>query len=169
MKFDCIIANPPYAQIGCDIVNKLLYEVSHEDISLLGTTAMLSKHNKRLALEYAYVADYVLNPLCRVGWVQQIILLGYKGKCKAIPAKCYQGCRVGIKPNEIRIWFSSQYNGRISQSLESILTRKRETSFILSLSDDDYEYIKNHWDDMNYIERFWWFVDRGFYKRFIEQ
>lgn len=168
MNFDCIIANPPYAKIGCDIVNKIMYEVPHKDISLLGTLAMLGKHNKRLALEYVYIGDYVLNPVCKVKWVQQLILLGHKGSCTVVPATYYNH-KEEEKPNELRIEFSSTGKGTSHETLNPLLTRNRATSLMLSVSDEDYEYIKTHWDDMPYVDRFWWLHDHGLYKRFVEQ
>ncbi len=168
MKPDLIIANPPYAKIGCDIVNKIMYDVPHNDISLLGTTAMLCKHNNHLALEYVYIEGYVLNPVCKVKWVQQLILLGHKGNCKAIPSKCERH-NGEIKSNEIRVPFPMARAGNIHLSWETLLTRSRVTSWIISVPDEDYEYIKEHWGKMNAIQRFWWFHDHGLYKRFIEQ
>ena len=168
MNFDCILANPPYAKIGCDIVNKIMYDVPHKDISLLGTRAMLGKHNKRLALEYVYIEDYVLNPVCKVKWVQQLILLGHKGSCNVVPAMCYNH-KEEVKPNEIRVAFAMRGAGLVCVSWEPIVTRNRATSYILSVSDEDYEYIKTHWDDMPYVDRFWWLHDHGLCKRFIEQ
>lgn len=168
MRFDCILANPPYAKIGCDIVNKIMYDVPHEDISLLGTRAMLGKHNKHLALEYVYIEDYVLNPVCKVKWVQQLILLGHKGSCNVADTTYYEGHRVEEKPNEIRVSFM-RASACVCGSIKTLLVRNRATSMILSVSDEDYEYIKKHWDKMNYIERFWWLHDHGLYKRFIEQ
>lgn len=167
MFFDCIIANPPYAKIGCDIVKKIMYDVPHKDISLLGTRAMLAKHNDRLALEYVYIEEYVLNPVCKVKWVSQLILLGHKGSCKVIPATCYRWKEV--KSNELRIAFSLEGKGISHETLVPLLTRNRATSLILSVSDEDYEYIKTHWDDMPYVDRFWWMHDHGLYKRFVEQ
>ena len=169
MNFDCILANPPYGNIGCDIVNKIMYDVPHKDISLLGTRAMLGKHNKRLALEYVYIEDYVLNPVCKVKWVRQLILLGHKGSCKVVPATCFEGHRMKELPNELRIVFSGKESGSIYGTLNRLLTRNRTTSHILSVSDEDYEYIKTYWDDMDYIQRFWWLHDHGLYKRFVEQ
>ena len=168
MRFDCIIANPPYAKIGCDIVNKIMYDVPHDDISLLGTRAMLGKHNDKLCLEYIYIERYTLSPVTRCEWVQQLILLGHKGSCKVIPTTFYSS-KVEAKPNEIRIRFSAAFGGFIPGTLYALLTRNRATSMILSVSDEDYEYIKKHWGKMGYVERFWWMHDHGLYKRFIEQ
>lgn len=169
MNFDCIIANPPYGKkIGCDIVNKIMHDVPHKDISLLGTIAMLGKHNKRLTLEYVYIDDYVLNPVCKVKWVLQLILLGHKGSCTVVPATYYSH-KEEVKPNEIRVAFSLRGTGQVRMSWEALVTRSRKTSFMLSVSDEDYEYIKTHWDDMPYVDRFWWVHDHGLYKRFIEQ
>lgn len=168
MFFDCIIANPPYAKIGCDIVKKIMYDVHHKDISLLGTRAMLGKHNKRLALEYVYIEEYVLNPVCKVKWVQQLILLGHKGSCKVVPAT-YYSYKEEVKPNELRFGFAQKGSGMLRGTLNSTITRNRATSLMLSVSDEDYEYIKTHWDDMPYVDRFWWMHDHGLYKRFVEQ
>lgn len=168
MNFDCIIANPPYAKIGCDIVNKIMYEVPYKDISLLGTRAMLGKHNKRLALEYVYIEDYVLNPECMVKWVRQLILLGHKGSCTVVPATYYNH-KEEVKPNEIRVAFPLGGTGQVHISWEPLVTRSRKTSEMLSVSDEDYEYIKQHWDGMSFVDRFWWLHDHGLYKRFVEQ
>ena len=170
MNFDCILANPPYAKIGCDIVNKIVYDVPHKDISLLGTRAMLGKHNKRLALEYVYIEDYVLNPVCKVSWVQQLILLGHKGSCNVVSPTRYEGqVHLEERPNELRIEFTAEGKGVTHETLKPLLTRNRTTSLILSVSDEDYEYIKTHWNDMSYVERFWWLHDHGLYKRFVEK
>lgn len=168
MNFDCIIANPPYGKIGCDIVNKIMYDVPYKDISLLGTLAMLGNHNKRLALEYVYIGDYVLNPVCKVKWVQQLILLGHKGSCTVVPATYYRH-NEEVKPNELRIEFSSTGKGTTHETLNPLLTRNRTTSIMISVSDEDYEYIKQHWDGMSFVDRFWWLHDHGLYKRFIEK
>lgn len=168
MTFDQIYSNPPFGKIGVDIVNKITKEIPYNDISILGTTAMLSKHNDVLALEYAYIEDYTLSPVTKCKWVAQLIMLGHKGKCDVVPSKAYSG-RKEEKPNEIRISFGSSGVGKVHASLNCILTRNRDTSIIMSLSDEDYEYIKEHWDEMIDVERFWWLVDKGFYKKYVVQ
>lgn len=166
MIFDNIIANPPYSKPGIDIVNKIIKEVPYGDISILGTRAMFNKHNDVLNIEYVHIEGWVLNPLSKVDWVQQIILLGHKGHCEVVPAKAHQHYCPEC-PNEIRVPFSKEYTGGIHISLNFLLTRNRKTSCILYLSDGDYEYIKAHWENMTLIERFWWLHDHGFYKRYI--
>ena len=168
MRFDYIYSNPPFGKIGVDIVNKITKEVPYNDISILGTTTMLSKHNDVLALEYVYIEGHTLSPVTKCKWVAQVILLGHKGKCDVVPKKCTNHHKE-ILPNEIHIPFSLGGNGSMHASLESILTRNRDTSIILSLSDEDYEYIKKHWDEMSYVERFWWLVDKGLYKKYVVQ
>ncbi len=168
MTFDHIYSNPPFGKIGVDIVNKITNEVPYNDISILGTITMLSKHNDCLALEYAYIEDYTLNPVTKCKWVSQLILLGHKGKCDVAPQKSYHG-RKEEKPNEIRIPFSDTAKGVVMACSKIITTRNRDTSVILSLSYEDYEYIKEHWEDMSYTERFWWLVDRGMYKKYVVQ
>lgn len=168
MTFDNIYSNPPFGKIGVDIVNKLTKEIPYNDISVLGTAAMLSKHNDVLALEYAYINEYLLSPLTKCMWVGQVILLGHKGKCDVVPIKCINHPK-GVLPNEIRIPFTFRGVGKIHVSLNCILTRSRDTSIIMSLSDEDYEYIKEHWDEMPHVERFWWLVDKGFYKKYVVQ
>ena len=167
MKFDHIYSNPPFGKIGVDIVNKIK-EIPYNDISILGTTAMLSKHNDVLSLEYAYINEHILSPITKCKWVGQVILLGHKGKCDVIPIKCINHPKETL-PNEIHIPFIFRCAGKIRVSLNCILTRNRDTSIILSLSDEDYEYIKKHWDGMTYIDRFWWLVDKGFYKKYVVQ
>lgn len=169
MKFDHIYSNPPFGKIGVDIVNKITSEIPYNDISILGTTAMLSKHNDILALEYAYIANYTLNPVTKCKWVNQLILLGYKGECDVIAHSVYSGRAKEERPNEIRIPFSDHTKGLIVGCTKVITTRNRDTSTILSLSDEDYEYIKEYWDDMPYVERFWWLVNMGMYKKYVVQ
>ena len=168
MTFDCIYSNPPFGKIGVEIVNKITKEIPYNDISILGTTAMLSKHNDQLALEYVYIGDYTLNPVTKCNWVEQIILLGYKGKCDVVPSKAYRG-RKEEKPNKFRVTFGANGSGLFQGTIYTRTTRNRNTSIILSLSDEDYEYIKEHWDDMSYVERFWWLVDKGLYKKYVVQ
>ena len=168
MTFDNIIANPPYSKLGVDIVNKIIKGVSYRDISMLGTRLMFKNHNDVLNIEYVYIKDYTLSPVTKCKWVRQIILLGHKGQCKVIPKRSY--CAMKLKteqPNEIRITFSNEGNGMFPMNLSNILGRKRSTSIMLSLSDEDYEYIKAHWDNMTRIERFWWLHDHGFFKNYI--
>ena len=164
MTFDHIYSNPPFGKIGVDIVNKITKEIPYNDISILGTTSMLSKHNDVLALEYVYIEDYTLNPVTKCKWVTQLILLGHKGKCDVIPIKCINHPKE-ILPNEIRTPFTARGGGRMSVSFSCITTRNRDTSIILSLSDEDYEYIKVHWDNMSRVELFWWLLDRGLYSK----
>ena len=170
MNFENIIGNPPYEKIGVDITNFILKQIPYNNISLLGTTAMLSKHNDVLALEYVYIEDYTLSPVTKCKWVGQIILLGHKGKCDVIASSYYVGRRKKEqKPNELRFQFGQQQSGKNQGTILSKTTRNRDTSSILSLSDEDYEYIKKHWDGMSYIERFWWLMDKGLYKKYVVQ
>lgn len=166
MKFTKIISNPPFGKIGVDITNIIMDEIPHEDIVILGTRNMLCKHNERLELEYVYIEGYTLSPVTKCKWVRQIILLGHKGRCKVLPTT-YYGSTSEVKPNEIRLAFSDPRGGQNRISLKTLLKRSRFTSYILSLSDEDFRYIKEHWDDMSYVERFWWLHDHGLYKQFV--
>ena len=168
MIFDHIYSNPPFGKIGVDIVNKITKEIPYNDISILGTAAMLSKHNDVLALEYVYINEHILSPLTKCKWVAQIILLGHKGKCDVVPSKTYSG-RKDEKSNELRVTFGAHGSGLFQGTIYTRTTRNRNTSIILSLSDEDYEYIKKHWDEMSHVERFWWLVDRGMYKKYVVQ
>ena len=165
MIFDFIMANPPYSHIGCDITKYLLEEVPHNEISLLGTTQMLSSHNDQLAMEYVYIEKNVLKPKIRFNWVQQMIVLGWTGKCKVYPTKYYSH-KEEPKPNEIRITYALQGGGEIRMSVNAMLNRNRSTSVMLSLSDKDYKYFLKHWKDMDNVDRFYWLVDIGLYKSF---
>ena len=169
MTFDHLYSNPPFGKIGVDIVNKITKEIPYNDISILGTTAMLSKHNDCLALEYVYIADYTLNPVTKCKWVSQLILLGHKGSCDVLNKISYSGIAKEEKPNELRLQFGKASSGRNQGTLKSKITRNRNTSTILSLSNEDYEYIKEHWDSMTHVERFWWLVDKGLYKKYVVQ
>lgn len=166
MEFTKIIANPPFGKIGVDITNIIMDEIPHEDIVILGTRAMLCKHNERLELEYVYIEEHILDPATECKWVKQIILLGYKGRCKVVPATYYRSSSE-VKPNEIRFAFSEAFRGKSRMLFETLLTRNRETSMMISLSDEDYEYLKEHWTEMDYVERFWWMHDHGLYSRFV--
>lgn len=166
MKFTKIIANPPFGKIGVDITNIIMDKIPHEDIVILGTREMLCKHNERLELEYVYIEDYILEPVTKCKWVRQLILLGHKGRCKVVPTT-YYGSSSEVKPNEIHLAFSDFQRGQNRISLNTILSRNRFTSCMLSLSDDDFRYIKEHWNDMSYVERFWWLHDHGLYKQFL--
>ena len=168
MNFENIIGNPPYGKIGVDITNFILKQISYNDISILGTTAMLSKHNDVLALEYAYIRYYILNPVTKHTWVSQLILLGHKGKCDVIHTKFCRNPKE-IVPNEVRLPFTVGHNGTADISMKCLISRNRDTSYIMSLSDEDYEYIKKHWDNMTYVERFWWLMDKEFYKKYVVQ
>lgn len=168
MTFDHIYSNPPFGKIGVDIVNKITKEIPYNNISILGTTAMLSKHNDCLALEYVYIEEYTLNPVTKCKWVGQLILLGHKGECDVVPSKAYNG-RKEERPNELRVTFGTSGSGLFHGTIYTRTTRNRDTSIILSLSDEDYEYIKKHWDEMPHVDRFWWLVDRGMYKKYVVQ
>lgn len=165
MIFGNIIANPPYSKIGCYITKYVLDEIPHNEISLLGTTQMLSSHNDQLAMEYVYIEKNVLKPKIRLNWVQQMIVLGWTGKCKVYPTKYYNH-KVEPKPNEIRITYALQGGGEIRMSINAMLNRNRDTSVMLSLSDKDYKYFLEHWKDMDNVDRFHWLVDMGLYKKF---
>ena len=165
MTFDNIIANPPYGKIGVDITKFIINEVPYNDISILGTRAMLRNHCNNLEIEYVYIEDWVLSPVCKVKWVEQVILMGHKGCCEAIPLSVRS--HKEEHPNELHIPFSMVANASFHISIGYILTRNRATSAILSVSDEDYEYIKTHWDNMTHIERFWWLHDHGLYRRFV--
>ena len=167
MTFDHIIANPPYGKkLGGDITNKILNDIKYKDISILGTIAMLSKHNDCLALEYVYINGYTLSPITKCPWVGQLILMGHKGSCTVIKS-VHIPRNAKVQPNEMRISFSNQGNGQIRTNIDTLLIRNRNTSIIITISDKDMEYVKAHWDNMNYVERFWWLVEHQFYKKFI--
>mgnify|MGYP003436562995 FL=1 len=167
MTFDHIIANPPYGKkLGVDITNKILNDIEYKDISILGTNAMLGKHNDRLALEYVYIEGYTLSPITKCPWVHQLVLLGHKGSCTVIKS-VHIPRNAEVQPNEIRIPFNRQGSGQVRVSIDTLLVRNRNTSIIITISDKDMEYVKAHWNTMNYVERFWWLVEHRFYKKYI--
>lgn len=168
MTFDHIIGNFPYGKIGVDITNKILNNIEYKDISLLGTNAMLGKHNDCLALEYVYIEGYTLSPISKCPWVRQLVLLGHKGSCTVIKS-VHIPRNAEVQPNEIRISFGNQGNGQVRMNIDTLLTRNRNTSIIISISDKDMEYVKAHWNTMNYVERFWWLVQHRFYKKYIKK
>ncbi len=166
MTFDNIIGNFPYGKIGVDITNKILNDIKYKDISLLGTNKMLGKHNDCLALEYVYIEGYTLSPITKCPWVCQLVLLGHKGSCTSIKS-VHIPKTAEVQPNEIRIPFSTQATSQIRMNIDTLLTRNRNTSIIITISDKDMEYVKAHWNTMNYVERFWWLVEHRFYYNYI--
>lgn len=139
MTFNNIIGNFPYGKIGCDITNFILKYIPYNDISMLGTRAMFRKHNDVLNIEYVYITNWVLNPISKIKWVEQLILLGHKGHCEVVPTKVFNH-HSPEHPNEIRVAFSMETTGEIRAFINTLLTRSRKTSRILCLSDGDYEY-----------------------------
>lgn len=166
MTFNHIIANLPYGKIGVDITNKILNDIEYKDISILGTNAMLSKHNDCLALEYVYIEGYTLSPITKCRWVHQLVLLGHKGSCTVLKS-VHIPRNAKVQPNEIRIPFNVQGSSQVRMNIDTLLSRNRNTSIIINISDKDMEYVKAHWNTMNYVERFWWLVEHRFYKKYI--
>lgn len=167
MHPDLIIANSPYGKIGVDITNHIMNQVPHKDISILGTRAMLLKHCDKLALEYCYIENYVLNPLTKVKWVGQLILLGYTGKTLVSEQRTHRTRDKGWEEphkREFRVPFSSDFGGNITHSYERLINRSRSTSIIIELTEDEWEKLKN-WDNWNPYERFLFCIEIGMYRR----
>lgn len=167
MQIDNIIANPPYGKIGVDITNHIMNQVPHKDISILGTRAMLLKHCDKLALKYCYIENYVMNPLTKVKWVSQIILLGHNGKTLVSEQRTH--CikeKDWEEPHkrEFRIPFMESSSGNLRHSYKCIKSRSRSTSLIVELTEDEWEKLKN-WDNWNPYERFLFCIEIGMYRR----
>lgn len=167
MQIDNIIANPPYGKIGVDITNHIMNQVPHKDISTLGTMAMLNKHCDKLALEYCYIENYVLNPFTKVKWVRQIILLGHTGKTLVSEQRTHSITEKGWgEPHkrEFRLPFMGGPNGTTRCSYECLINRSRSSSILIELTEDEWEKLKN-WDNWNPYERFLFCIEIGIYRR----
>lgn len=166
MKFTKILANPPFGKIGVDITNIIMNEIPHEDIVILGTRTMLLKHCDKLALEYAYIENYVLNPFTKVKWVSQIIILGHPGKTLVSEQRTHRITEKGWEyphEREFRIPFIRCTGGNLIISYKCSITRSRSSSLIIELTEDEWEKLKNR-DNLNPYERFMFCIEIGGYR-----
>lgn len=81
MKFDNIIANPPYAKIGCDITKKVIEQNPDSNYAMLGTRSMFKPfYADTLACAFVQIGRYELGTNKKLDWgVEQAILLATNG------------------------------------------------------------------------------------------
>ena len=81
MKFDCIIANPPYAKVGCDITKKVIEQNPDSNYAMLGTRSMFKPfYADTLACQFVQIGRYELGSNNKLDWgVEQAILLATNG------------------------------------------------------------------------------------------
>lgn len=87
MRFDCILANPPYAKIGCDITRKVIENNPDSNYAMLGTRSMFKPfYADTLACAFVQIGKYELGSNKKPDWgVEQAILLATNGwKIRAI-------------------------------------------------------------------------------------
>jgi hypothetical protein len=86
MKFDNIIANPPYAKIGCDITKKVIEQNPDSNYAMLGTRSMFRPfYADTLACAFVQIGRYELGTNQKLDWgVEQAILLATNGWTEVI-------------------------------------------------------------------------------------
>ena len=86
MNFDCIIANPPYAKIGCDITKKVIENNPDSNYAMLGTRSMFKPfYADTLACAFVQIGKYELGSNVKLDWgVEQAILLATNGWTEVI-------------------------------------------------------------------------------------
>lgn len=81
MKFDNILANPPYAKIGCDITKKVIEQNPDSNYAMLGTRSMFRAfYADTLACQFVQIGQHVFGTNKKLDWgVYQAILLATNG------------------------------------------------------------------------------------------
>lgn len=112
MNFDCIIANPPYAKIGCDITKKVIEQNPDSNYAMLGTRSMFKPfYADTLACAFVQIGRYELGSNNKLDWgVQQAILLATNGWTQVIDNRkrkdrqpFQEGVSVGTNYMDIRM------------------------------------------------------------------
>lgn len=99
MKFDNIIANPPYAKIGCDITKKVIEQNPDSNYAMLGTRSMFRAfYADTLACQFVQIGRYELGSNNKLDWgVEQAILLATNGWTEVVDNRKKDGKnKVGI-------------------------------------------------------------------------
>lgn len=99
MKFDCIIANPPYAKIGCDITRNVIEQNPDSNYAMLGTRSMFKPfYADTLACAFVHIGKYEFGSNVKLDWgVEQAILLATNGWTEVVDnRKKDGGNKVGI-------------------------------------------------------------------------
>lgn len=81
MNFDCILANPPYGKIGCDITKNVIEQNPDSNYAMLGTRSMFKPfYADTLACQFVQIGKYELGSNQKLDWgVEQAILLATNG------------------------------------------------------------------------------------------
>lgn len=112
MKFDNIIANPPYAKIGCDITRKVIEQNPDSNYAMLGTRSMFKPfYADTLACQFVQIGQYELGSNNKLDWgVQQAILLATNGWTEVVDNRkrkdrqpFQEGVSVGTNYMDIRM------------------------------------------------------------------
>lgn len=70
MNFDCIIANPPYGKIGCDITKNIIKQNPDSNYAMLGTRNMFKPfYSDTLACAFVQIGRYELGTNEKLHWV----------------------------------------------------------------------------------------------------
>jgi hypothetical protein len=93
MRCDCIIANPPYAKIGCDITRKVIEQNPDSNYAMLGTRSMFKPfYADTLACAFVQIGQYELGTNKKLDWgVQQAILLATNGWTQVVDNRQKKG------------------------------------------------------------------------------
>lgn len=96
MKFDNIIANPPYAKIGCDITKKVIEQNPDSNYAMLGTRSMFKPfYADTLACAFIQIGRYELGSNQKLDWgVEQAILLATNGWTEVVDNRKKKGNNV---------------------------------------------------------------------------
>ena len=112
MRFDCIIANPPYAKIGCDITKKVIENNPDSNYAMLGTRSMFKPlYEDTLACQFVQIGRYEFGSNKKLDWgVEQAILLATNGWTQVIDNRkrkdrqpFQEGVSVGTNYMDIRM------------------------------------------------------------------
>lgn len=112
MKFGNIIANPPYAKIGCDITRKVIEQNPDSNYAMLGTRSMFKPfYADTLACQFVQIGQYELGSNNKLDWgVQQAILLATNGWTEVVDNRkrkdrqpFQEGVSVGTNYMDIRM------------------------------------------------------------------
>lgn len=98
MNFDCIIANPPYAKIGCDITKNVIKQNPDSNYAMLGTRSMFKPfHKDTLACAFVQIGKYELGSNTKLDWgVEQAILLATNGWTEVVDNRKKEGGNKGL-------------------------------------------------------------------------
>ena len=115
MNFDCIIANPPYAKIGCDITKNVIKQNPDSNYAMLGTRSMFKAFYKdTLACAFVQIGRYELGSNVKLDWgVEQAILLATNGWTEVVDNK-KKGSKNKVGIDQLSPSFRGFSIGRIS-------------------------------------------------------